>query len=142
MAKSKDGDGAEKKSKKKAAKDKQASGGEPGSRNLSLAEHPRAVSRVKQAKELGGLAGFVVGGYLSLPTHALPDAASRALVAGVVCYVGVWAAAVFLWRHLVVAELRGREHELLTTELAKLNGPVVAGAASAETDRARTRAAS
>jgi hypothetical protein len=143
MAKSKvkDADGADKKSKKKAGKDKSSSGA-ADSGALSLAEHPRAVSHVKQAKELGGLGGFLVGGYLSLPTHTLADAASRALVAGVVCYVAVWAAAVFLWRRLVVAELRGRQHELLATELAKHSGPAIAGASAPEAERVRTRVAS
>ena len=66
------------------------------------------------------LVGFLLGGYLSLPTHSAFEAALRALVAGVVCYVVVWTAAVFLWRRLVVAELRHAQHELLAAELAKL----------------------
>jgi hypothetical protein len=91
-----------------------------GSSGLSLAGHPRAVRRVAQAKSWGGLAGFALCGYLSLPTHTPLDAAFRALVAGVVCYVAVWGAAVFLWRRLLVAELRHAEHELLSAHLAKL----------------------
>ena len=65
----------------------------------------------------------MLGGYLSLPTHTLADAGFRALLAGVVCYVAVWAAAVFVWRRLVVAELRHAQHELLCEELAKLGLP-------------------
>jgi hypothetical protein len=45
----------------------------------------------------------------------------RALAAGVVCWVVVWAVAVFLWRRLVVAELRNAEHELLAARLAGRN---------------------
>ncbi len=94
----------------------------PGALSLSLAEHPRAVLRIKQAKEAGGLAGFVLGGYLSLHTHTMFETGLRALLAGVGCYVIVWGSAVFLWRHLIIAELRSREQTLLASELAKLEG--------------------
>jgi hypothetical protein len=87
---------------------------------LSIAAHPRAMRRVAQAKGWGGLLGFVLAGYLSLATHTPAEAGFRALVAGIVCYAIVWGAAVFLWRHLVVAELRSRQHELLQTELARI----------------------
>jgi hypothetical protein len=119
-AKSKDDSKAKGKTK---GKDKGSSAGLPGvdgASGLSLAGHPRAVRRVAQAKSWGGLAGFALCGYLSLPTHTPLDAAFRALVAGIVCYVVVWGAAVFLWRRLVVAELRHAEHELLTAHVAKL----------------------
>ena len=97
-----------------------------GAPQLTLAAHPRAARAVARAKALGGLVGFLLGGYLSLPTHTLPAAAMRALLAGIFCYVAVWSAAVFLWRRLVVAELRHAEHQLLTAELTRLgafNGP-------------------
>ena len=111
-----------KESKKSAGKKKgKSAGGEgPNAEGLSLAAHPRAVRRVAEAKAWGGLGGFVLGGYLSLPTHSTFEVALRALTAGVVCYVVVWAAAVFVWRRLVVAELRHAQHELLSRELAKL----------------------
>ncbi len=107
----------------KTAKGKAApvANGRAGGSNLVLAEHPRAVQSIARAKAWGGLSGFLVGGYLSLPTQTLAGAGLRALAAGVVCYVAVWAAAVFLWRHLVVAELRHAQQEALATELAKLN---------------------
>jgi hypothetical protein len=91
---------------------------------LSLAEHPRAVRGVARAKAWGGLAGFLLGGYLSLPTHTVVDAGLRALAAGAFGYVAVWAAAVFLWRRLVVVELRNAERELLADELSRLHGPI------------------
>jgi hypothetical protein len=93
---------------------------------MSIAAHPRAVRRVAQAKGWGGLVGFLAAGYLSLSTHTVAEAGFRALVAGVFCYAIVWAGAVFLWRHLVVAELRGRQQELLQSELAKLGIPAQA----------------
>jgi hypothetical protein len=124
-AKDKSKDKDSKKGKASAAKG--SAGG--GSEGLSLAAHPRAVRRVAEAKAWGGLGGFLLGGYMSLATHSVFEAALRALVAGVVCYVAVWAAAVFLWRRLVVAELRHAQHELLAAELAKLAPPDPAVAA-------------
>lgn len=105
---------------KKGKKDTGAegAGGERGS-GLILAEHPRAARSVARAKAWGGLAGFLLGGYLSLPTQTLAGAGLRALAAGVVCYVAVWAAAVFLWRRMLVAELHQAKHDLLAEELAK-----------------------
>jgi hypothetical protein len=126
--------GSAKKGKKGKSDAKSQAGEEgAGSGGLSLAAHPRAVRRVAEAKAWGALAGFLLGGYLSLPTHSAFEAALRALAAGVVCYVVVWAAAVFLWRRLVVAELRHAQHELLTAELAKLQSadPTVASASPA-----------
>ncbi len=105
----------------------EGSGGAPGS-NLILAEHPRAARSVARTKAWGGLAGFLLGGYLSLPTQTLAGAGLRALVAGVVCYVAVWAAAVFLWRRLLVAELHQAKHDLLAEELAKFDRARTPGA--------------
>jgi hypothetical protein len=128
---------------KSKAKDAKAQKGKPGkgaagkgsagaggsSAGLVLAEHPRAVRSIARAKAWGGLGGFLVGGYLSLPTQTLAGAGLRALAAGVVCYVAVWTAAVFLWRRLVVAELRAAQQEALATEVAKLQANGRRGAA-------------
>jgi hypothetical protein len=140
-AKPKDKDkdkGADKSASKKQGKQAKSAGEEAD--GLSLAAHPRAVRRVAEAKAWGGLGGFLLGGYLSLPTHSAFEAALRALLAGVACYVVVWAAAVFLWRRLVVAELRQAEHELLKRELAKLQGAdPVASAAGARREAPAAR---
>ncbi len=106
-----------KKSKKGAGAE--GAGGSGRGSGLILAEHPRAARSVARAKAWGGLAGFLLGGYLSLPTQTLAGAGLRALAAGVVCYVAVWAAAVFLWRRMLVAELHQAKHDLLAEELAK-----------------------
>jgi hypothetical protein len=98
----------EKKGKGKKGADEAASGAD----GPSIAAHPRAVRAVARAKSWGGLAGFVLGGYLSLPTNTLAGAGLRALIAGVVCYVAVWAGAVFLWRRLVMLEIKSREQKL------------------------------
>jgi hypothetical protein len=95
-------------------------------KRLTVAAHPRAVRGIKRAKSLCGLFGFLLGGYLSLPTHTLADAGLRALIAGAACYVIAWAGALFLWRGLIVTELRNREHQLLAAELARMQVPVSA----------------
>jgi hypothetical protein len=110
--------------------------------DLTLAGHPRAVRSVARAKAWGGLAGFLLGGYLSLPTHTVADTGLRALAAGALCYVATWAAAVFAWRRVVVAELRNAEQQLLAAELAKLRGPERPGASVPPVERGRARALS
>jgi hypothetical protein len=101
---------------KKGAKGKGAESddGEPGEvGGPSLAAHPRAARSVARAKGWGGLAGFLLAGYMALPTNTLAAAGLRALIAGVVCYVATWAGAVFLWRRLVMLEIKGREQKLI-----------------------------
>lgn len=104
----------------------------------SVAAHPRAARSVARAKGWGGLAGFLIAGYLSLPTGTLAGAALRALVAGSVCYVAAWAGAVFVWRRLVVLEIKNREQQLLAAVHAS-EGRGESQAAS--TERPNTRAA-
>jgi len=110
---------AKAKDAKKGGKDAKAEKGKKGAKEAeadldgpSVAAHPRAVRAVARAKSWGGLVGFVLGGYLSLPTNTLAGAGLRALVAGVVCYVAVWAGAVFVWRRLVLLEIKSREQQL------------------------------
>jgi hypothetical protein len=79
----------------------------------SVAGHPRAARSVARAKSWGGLIGFALGAYFSAPTNTLAGTGLRALAAGVICYVATWAGAVFVWRRVVVLELRGREAQLI-----------------------------
>jgi len=79
----------------------------------SIAAHPRAARSVARAKSWAALAGFLLGGYLSLPTNTVASAGVRAIVAGLVCYVAVWAGAVFFWRRMVMLEIKAREEELV-----------------------------
>jgi hypothetical protein len=107
----KKGNDDEKKGKKgKKGKDDDAEDDDAG--GPSVAAHPRAARAVARAKSWGGLIGFLLGGYLSLPTNTIATAGLRALIAGVVGYVAVWAGAVFLWRRLVILEIKGREQQL------------------------------
>ncbi|MFZ1927031.1 MAG: hypothetical protein WAU42_12920 [Solirubrobacteraceae bacterium] len=124
-AKDKDKD---KDAKGKDAKGKKGNGKSKGEKNASeedsgspsVAAHPRAARAVAQAKGWGGLAGFFIAGYLSLPTGTLAQTGLRALIAGSVCYVTAWAGAVFVWRRLVIVEIKGREQALLADAQAAL----------------------
>ncbi len=101
---------AEKKKDKKGKKGKAEEGA--AADTPSVAAHPKAAQSVARAKGWGGLAGFLIAGYLSLPTSTLAEAGLRALIAGSVCYVAAWAGAVFVWRRLVMVELRNREERV------------------------------
>lgn len=73
----------------------------------SVANHPRAGAQVARAKSAGGLAGFLLAALLSWRAHVpTADLLLRAIAAGILTYMAAWAAAVAIWRHLVVAELR------------------------------------
>ncbi len=120
---------------KKGKDEKAASAEDSGS--PSVAAHPRAARAVAQAKGWGGLAGFFIAGYLSLPTGTLAQAGLRALIAGSVCYVAAWAGAVFVWRRLVIVEIKGREQALLADAQAALVPGEPVGA-PAEPQRAGT----
>ena len=101
-----------KKKPKRASKGKPADGAPAraqagGGEGPSVATHPRASLHVARAKGWGGLIGFLLGGYLSLPTSTLAVAGLRALLAGLACYLAGWAGAVFVWRHLVMLQIAG-----------------------------------
>ncbi len=112
---------AGKKGKAKKGKEKKGGKGAPTAPadGPSIAGHPRAVRSVARAKAWGALLGFVLGGYLSLPTHTLAAAGLRALIAGAALYVGAWAVAVFVWRRLVIVEIKAREQQLVSAVEAR-----------------------
>ena len=87
---------------------------------IAVAEHPRASRFVRKAREAAGLAGFLIGGWMSLSTHSLSGALLRALIAGLACQLVVWAAAVLLCRHLIVAEIKSREDALMQAAAPRL----------------------
>lgn len=84
----------------------------PGATSFSVSANPRATASIRRAKGWGGLAGFVIAGYLSLAASVpLPDAGERALVAGAIGYLLVWACSVTVWRQLMIAQLRQAAEE-------------------------------
>jgi hypothetical protein len=125
------------KGKDKDAKKAKDGGGDADVGAPNIAAHPRAARGVARAKGWGGLVGFVLGGYLSLPTNTIAAAGLRALLAGVVCYVAAWAGAVFLWRRLVMIEIKGREQQLASAQAAASRREL-----PAPPERPRARAAS
>jgi hypothetical protein len=134
-AKAKDAkkDGNDKKAKKSKKGEADADGGESDATGPNVAAHPRAARAVARTKGWGGLVGFFVGGYLSLPTNTLAAAGLRALIAGVVCYVAAWACAVFVWRRLVMIELKGREQQLSgATKVVRARRALPAGASGGD----------
>jgi len=121
------------KGKKEPKTGKKADGAAAGSGDgPSLAGHPRAVRSVARAKSWGGLFGFVFAGYVSLPTSTIAEAGARALIAGVVCYVASWAVAVFVWRRLVILEIKAREQQLILGAQAPAGEPRASGAKRAK----------
>jgi hypothetical protein len=107
-------DAKEPKKPKKPKKGEAAAGAAAGAGDgPNVAAHPRAARSIALVKGWGGLVGFLLGGYLSLPTSTVAAAGLRALVAGIVCYVACWGAAVFVWRRLVMLEIKGREQKLV-----------------------------
>ena len=122
----------------KGKKDKKGAAAEAPGDKPSIAAHPRASRSVARAKSWGGLGGFLIGGYLSLPIGTLAEAGVRALISGVVCYVAVWAGAVFVWRRVVILEIKAREQQLMSAmQAARARQLPAAGAASAERPGAR-----
>ena len=116
--------GKKAKKSKKASKPEPAEAGEGGGAP-SVAAHPRAARQVARAKGWGGLAGFLISAYLSLPTDTLAGVMLRALIGGSVCYLAAWAAAVFVWRQLVMLEYaraRARAGEQLSAGVANASG--------------------
>jgi hypothetical protein len=76
----------------------------------SIAGHPRAKVAIRRARSR---AAFVVFLLVLLFGHKAGlswfDATWRALVAGLAANLIAWRCAIFVWRHLIVAELRQAE---------------------------------
>lgn len=79
----------------------------------SIATHPQASMRVRQAKGWGGLAGFAIAAALSLQA-AVPiiQTLERALLFGTIGYLVAWSLSVFLWRQLMLAEQQAAVDEI------------------------------
>ncbi len=122
----------------KEAKKAKDAGDEPGGDGPSVAAHPRAARGVARAKGWGGLIGFLAGGYMSLPTNTVAAAGLRALAAGVICYLVVWAGAVFVWRRLVMLEIKSREQQLLAAYTGRARRELAAGVGDRSGARAPT----
>jgi hypothetical protein len=98
--------------KKKKQDEPQAEAAEapPALPTASIAGHPRAKAGIRRARSR---AAFVVFLLVLLFGHKAGlswfDATWRALVAGLAANLIAWRCAIFVWRHLIVAELRQAE---------------------------------
>jgi hypothetical protein len=74
---------------------------------LAVATHPRAALAVARFKSWAGLAGFVLGGLVSLNAGVPePEALLRALGVGLLMWLVAWALAVAVWKQVLLAELK------------------------------------
>src|SRR3954447_4560405 len=80
------------------------------SAGIAVANHPKASRQIAKLKSYAGLAAFAYAGYAAY--HAgdqFADVAFRAVIWGIAVYIAVWAAAVHVWRHVAIAEVRAAE---------------------------------
>ncbi len=97
-----------------------------GERVTSLRSHPSAGPAIRRAKALGGLAGFGITALIGFE-HGTPFALTieRALEVGVACHLVFWAAALLVWKRLLVAQAAG---------LARTRAPGRGGAKAAKAE--------
>jgi hypothetical protein len=119
--------GAKGKKEKKGKKGDEAGDAAAGDGGPNIAAHPRAARAVARAKGWGGLIGFLLGGYMSMSSSTFAEVGLRALAGGVVCYVAAWAGAVFIWRRLVIVEIKAREQQLIAAAQAAASRPAPSG---------------
>jgi uncharacterized membrane protein YccC len=87
---------------------------------IALGDDPRAAAGIRRAKCRGGLVAFLlaaVGCYLN-GADAF-DTVLRALGAGIVGYMVVWAVAVTVWRQIVRAEAKASVERTLAHHRAR-----------------------
>ena len=74
---------------------------------IALAQHPRAAASIRRLKAWGGIAGLgltAVGGQLHGSTPF--DTGLHALAGGVAGYLLSWAAAITVWRQILLSEAK------------------------------------
>lgn len=75
--------------------------------SISVAAHPRARASIRRTRARTALAAFGIVLFLSLSSDVSgPEAAMRALVAGLVGNLMGYACALFIWRQIVVQEVK------------------------------------
>jgi hypothetical protein len=94
----------------------------PGSEDVKISSHPRATRQIRRAKAYGGLAGFALMAWFSWRSGTdFVHVGLRALLGGAAGYVAVWAAAVYAWRQIAVAEVRRRARVLAERKFAAMD---------------------
>lgn len=93
-----------------------------GSEDVKVSAHPRAQRQIRRWKGMGGLAGFFLMAWLSRRSGTdFVHLGLRALLGGAVAYVAVWAASVYIWRQIAVAEIRERARVLAERKFAAMD---------------------
>ena len=127
-----------------AKKDKPKKGAEEaqGAATASIAAHPRAKSAIRRARSRTAFVAFAL--VLLFGHHAgltWFDATWRALIAGLVANVVAWRCAVYVWRQLVIAEMRQAEQVYADRRRKALEAMEQRAAAAASAANAAFRAA-
>jgi hypothetical protein len=95
---------------KKKQQDEAAADAAPAVPSASINGHPRAKLAIRRARSRAALIVFVLvlvfGHRAGLSWF---DATWRALVAGLAANVIAWRCAIFVWRHIIMTELRQAE---------------------------------
>jgi hypothetical protein len=93
-----------------------------GADDVKVSSHPRARQQIRRWKGMGGLAGFVLMAWYSHKSGTdFVHLGLRALLGGLVAYVAVWAAAVYVWRQIALAEVRLQARILAERKFAALD---------------------
>jgi hypothetical protein len=106
--------------KKKGNDDQPTTIAPPATSDVKVSAHPRARRQIRRAKGWGGLTGFFLVAFFSWHNGAdFAHTAMRAIGGGMAVYVATWAAAVYIWRQLAVAEVRQRARILAIRKIAE-----------------------
>jgi hypothetical protein len=93
-----------------------------GADDIKVSAHPRAQMQIRRWKAIGGLAGFFLMAWLSWRSGTdFVHLGLRALLGGAATYVAVWAAAVYIWRQIAIAEIRERARIMAERKFAALD---------------------
>jgi hypothetical protein len=106
--------------KKSKSEDQPTTIAPPTSNDVKVSAHPKARRSIRAAKGWGGLIAFFFVAFLSWHNGVdFTHAATRCLFAGMAGYVVTWAAAVYVWRQIAVAEVRQRARMLAIRKIAE-----------------------
>lgn len=114
----------------------------PALPTASIAAHPRAKAAIRRARSRTAFVAFAL--VLLFGHHAgltWFDATWRALVAGVAANLVAWRCALFVWRQLVIAELRRAEEVYAERRRTAIQALEQRAAAAAEAANAGFQAA-
>jgi hypothetical protein len=87
---------------------------------VSISAHPRAKAGIRRARTRAAFGAFLLVLALNLVgDQDMFDALWRALLAGIVVNVIVWRAAIVVWRHIILAEVRQEEQRRIESYRAR-----------------------